>query len=119
MMIYKICPRLLWDEAVAAGVFAGAEVDLKDGFIHFSTASQMKETASKHFSGQRDLLLLGIDESCLGDALKWEVSRGGALFPHLYAELKTSDVTRIDELPLDSNGQHVFPNDLVSDANDA
>ncbi len=117
-MIYKICPKSLWDEAVAAGVFAGAEVDLQDGFIHFSTASQMQETAAKHFSGQRDLLLLGIDESCLGDALKWEVSRGGALFPHLYADLKTSDVTRIDELPLDSHGHQVFPNDLVSDRDD-
>ena len=85
--IYKILPASLWTEAQRAGVFRGAAIDLTDGYIHFSTAEQAAETAAKHFAGQTDLMLLHVDADALGDALKWEPSRGGALFPHLYAEL--------------------------------
>ena len=110
--IYKIVPRLLWESAKEAGIFNGAPIDLQDGFIHFSTASQAKETAAKHFAGQSDLLLLTIDAPALGDALKYEVSRGGALFPHLYAALPLSAVLIEDQLPLDANGSHIFPETL-------
>ena len=85
--IYKILPASLWIEAQQAGVFRGAAIDLTDGYIHFSTAEQAAETAAKHFAGQTDLVLLQVDSDALGEGLKWEPSRGGALFPHLYAEL--------------------------------
>ena len=85
--IYKILPKPLWDEAVARGSFRGSPVDLADGFIHFSTAEQVHETAAKHFAGVSDLLLVAVDAELLGTALEWEPSRGGALFPHLYAPL--------------------------------
>ena len=107
--VYKICPATLWREAERAGVFRGSEVDLRDGFIHFSTAVQAVETAAKHFAGQSDLLLLHVDTAKLGDSLKWEPSRGGALFPHLYGELPLKAVERVDALPLDETGRHVFP----------
>jgi len=81
--IYKIVAAPVWRTAETAGVFRGAAVDLADGYIHFSTAEQARETAAKHFTGQSDLLLVAVDAGRLGDALKWEVSRGGALFPHL------------------------------------
>lgn len=90
-------------------MFRGAPVDLSDGFIHFSTATQAAETAAKHFAGQSDLLLLHIDSAKLGDKLKWEPSRGGALFPHLYGELALAAVTKVDSLPLGSDGSHQFP----------
>ena len=86
-LIYKICPAALWRQAEADGVFRGSPVDLADGFIHFSTAEQAKETAAKHFAGQRDLVLVAVDSETLGGVLQWEPSRGGALFPHLYAPL--------------------------------
>ena len=107
--VYKICPAALWRDAVAAGVFHGSEVDLRDGFIHFSTAEQVAETAAKHFAGQSDLLLIAIDGDRLGEALKWEPSRGGALFPHLYAPLPLSAVMNIDSLPLGPDGRHQIP----------
>src|SRR5664279_3630633 len=84
--IYKICNAAMWRDAERAGKFCGSPVDLKDGFIHFSTAAQAVETAAKHFAGERDLLLLYVDTSALGGTLKWEPSRGGALFPHLYGD---------------------------------
>ena len=87
MTIYKITPRALWDEAVMKGTFDGAPVDVADGFIHFSTAAQVHETAAKHFQGVEDLLLVAVEGDDLGDALKWEPSRGGDLFPHLYGAL--------------------------------
>jgi uncharacterized protein (DUF952 family) len=90
-------------------VFRGSEVDLRDGFIHFSSAAQVVETAGKHFAGQSDLLLVRIDGAKLGDSLKWESSRGGALFPHLYGELDLTAVTRVEPLPLGPGGRHVFP----------
>jgi uncharacterized protein (DUF952 family) len=107
--IYKICPEALWREAEKTGVFTGAPIDLADGFIHFSTAEQAVETAAKHFSGQTDLLLIAIDDAKLGPALKYEVSRGGALFPHLYAPLDLSSVLWVKPLPLGADGAHQFP----------
>jgi uncharacterized protein (DUF952 family) len=107
--IYKICPRRLWQEAETAGVFAGAAIDLTDGYIHFSTADQLRETAAKHFAGQEDLLLIAVDAAALGEALKYEPSRGGALFPHLYAPLDLKAVRWVKPLPLDGAGGHLFP----------
>lgn len=107
--IYKIVPEALWREAEKAGGFAGAPVDLADGFIHFSTAAQVAETAAKHFAGQSGLLLVAIDEAKLGPALRYEPSRGGALFPHLYEELKLTAVAWARPLPLGAEGRHEFP----------
>ena len=108
-IIYKIAPEVLWREAEKNGRFTGALIDIADGFIHFSTASQAKETAAKHFAGQTDLVLVAIDGARLGDALKYEVSRGGALFPHLYGVLDMSAVLWVKPLPLGADGAHQFP----------
>jgi uncharacterized protein (DUF952 family) len=108
-LIYKICPRALWQEAERDGVFGGAPVDHADGYIHFSTAGQVRETAAKHFSGQDDLLLVAVETEVLGPALKWEPSRGGALFPHLYGELALEQVAWVKPLTLDADGRHRFP----------
>jgi uncharacterized protein (DUF952 family) len=108
-IIYKICTAAEWREAEIAGVYRGSAVDLKDGFIHFSTAEQAAETASKWFAGQRDLVLVAVDADALGDKLKWEPSRGGALFPHLYGALGLTQVQRVDPLPLDESGRDAFP----------
>lgn len=112
-LIFKIVPEALWREAEAKGVFAGAAIDLTDGYIHFSTAQQAQETAAKHFIGQTDLLLAAIDADKLGSALKYEVSRGGALFPHLYEPLEFSAVIWVKPLPLDADGHHIFPDMTV------
>lgn len=108
-MIYKICSKSLWQQAVESGKFSGAPVDLADGFIHFSAPGQVKETAEKHFSGQADLLLIAIDENRLGDNLKWEKSRGGQLFPHLFGTFPPELAEEVVELPVSDLGQHVFP----------
>jgi uncharacterized protein (DUF952 family) len=108
-IVYKICPASLWSEAERAGVFRGSEVDRRDGFTHFSDATQVAETAAKHFAGRSDLLLVRVDTARLGNRLKWEPSRGGALFPHLYGDLDLTSVTRVDPLPLGPDGRHVFP----------
>jgi uncharacterized protein (DUF952 family) len=108
-LIYKICPAALWRQAEAEGVFRGSPIDLEDGFIHFSTADQVKETAAKHFAGQRDLLLIAVDSDPLGAILQWEASRGGALFPHLYAPLDVKDAVSVVALPLGPDGTHAFP----------
>jgi uncharacterized protein (DUF952 family) len=108
-LIYKICPALLWHEAEKAGFFTGAPIDIQDGYLHFSTAEQVRETAARHFAGQSDLLLIAIDGDSLGDALRYEPSRGGHLFPHLYAPLPLSAVQWVKPLPLGANGQHIFP----------
>jgi uncharacterized protein (DUF952 family) len=108
-LIYKICLKSQWREAERQGVFTGAPVDLADGFIHFSTASQVRETAAKHFAGQDDLLLIAIEEEKLGPALRYEPSRGGQLFPHLYGPLALSAVHWVKPLPLDAEGRHLFP----------
>lgn len=106
--IYKIVSQSDWRAAQAADVFAGAPVDLADGFIHFSTAGQVRETAAKHFAGQTDLLLVAFDADTLGAALKWEVSRGGALFPHLYAPLDPRAAVSVRPLPLGPGSSHDF-----------
>jgi len=108
-LIYKIAPAALWARAEAAGVFTGAPVDHHDGYIHFSTAAQARETAAKHFAGQAGLKLVAVESAALGEALKWEVSRGGALFPHLYAPLPLTAVRWVKDLPLDADGAHIFP----------
>jgi uncharacterized protein (DUF952 family) len=108
-MVYKICPASLWREAEIAGVFRGSEVDLRDGFIHFSSAEQAAETAAKHFASKPDLVLLRVDAASLGDRLKWETSRGGALFPHLYGDLDPAAVSKVEPLPLGPDGHHQFP----------
>ena len=107
--IYKICSAAEWRAAERAGTYAGSAVDRRDGFIHFSTAGQAVDTAAMHFAGQRDLVLVSIDAANLGKRLKWEPSRGGALFPHLYGALELSTVLRVEPLPLDKNGRHAFP----------
>lgn len=108
-LIYKICPRALWEEAVRQGVFTGAPVDLADGYIHFSTAAQVRKTAAKHFAGQDGLLLVAVDPERLDAALRYEPSRGGDLFPHLYAPLPVEAVHSVVPLPLGPDGAHVFP----------
>jgi uncharacterized protein (DUF952 family) len=107
-IVYKIVSASLWRAAQARGAFGGAGVDLADGFIHFSSAAQVEATAALHFSGQDDLLLVAIDADALGPALKWEASRGGDLFPHLYGDLPMSAVLRADPLPLRADGRHDF-----------
>ncbi|NSX84397.1 DUF952 domain-containing protein [Agrobacterium tumefaciens] len=108
-IIYKIVPETLWSAAKAKGVFEGAAIDLTDGFIHFSTAKQAAETAARHFSGQVDLLLIAVDGAALGDKLVYEPSRGGDLFPHLYAPLPLTAVLWETPLSLGHDGQHQFP----------
>jgi uncharacterized protein (DUF952 family) len=108
-LIYKICSEALWREAERVGVFAGAAIDLEDGYIHFSTAAQAPETAARHFAGQGDLVLVAIDSGALGDGLRWEPSRGGDLFPHLYGPLRLDAVRWVRPLPLGPDGRHVFP----------
>ena len=111
-IIYKICDGALWRTAQAEGVFRGAPVDMADGFIHFSTAAQVRETAARHFAGTDGLLLAAIDADALGAALRYEPSRGGALFPHLYGPLPMSAVVWVEPLPRDAAGHHVFPEAL-------
>src|ERR1043166_3205231 len=107
--IYKICDTAPWQAAERTGEFAGAPVDRADGYIHFSAADQVRETAAKHFAGQGDLVLVAVDANALGPALKWEPSRGGALFPHLYGTLSLPAVRWTEPLPLGLDGRHVFP----------
>ena len=107
--IYKIASKDLWRQAERAGRFDGAPIDHQDGFIHFSSADQVAETARLHFAGQTDLLLIAVNADALGDRLRWEDSRGGALFPHLYGSLDFAAVRWVKPLPWhDANG-HVFP----------
>lgn len=108
-LVYKICLRALWREAERLGRFTGAPIDRADGFIHFSTADQVAETAARHFAGQDDLLLVAVEAEALGEALRFEPSRGGALFPHLYGDLPLRAVRAVDDLPLGTDGRHVFP----------
>ena len=108
-VIYKICPAGLWREAEADGLFRGAPVDLADGYIHFSTAAQVRETAARHFAGQSDLVLVAVAVAALGPALTWEPSRGGDLFPHQYGPLPVSAATSVVPLPLGADGGHIFP----------
>jgi uncharacterized protein (DUF952 family) len=109
-LIFKIAGAEEWRRAKAAGVFEGAAVDRADGYIHFSTALQAAETAAKWFAGRSDLVLAAVDADALGSALLWEPSRGGALFPHLYAPLPFSAVCWARPLPLGADGRHAFGN---------
>ncbi len=106
-LIYKIFRASEYADFVQNGSTAGAPIDLSDGYIHISTAEQVAETAAKHFAGQDGLKLLALDADALGDALKWEPSRGGALFPHLYRDLQADDVLWARDLPL-QDGAHRF-----------
>lgn len=108
MLIYKIFRRPEWNALRDAGETLGAPIDLADGFIHFSTAAQVAETAARHFAGESDLVLVALDADRLGPALKWEPSRGGALFPHLYRKMTMTDVLWDKSLPLGATG-HIFP----------
>lgn len=108
MKIYKIFRAEEWAQLRREKSTLGAPVDLADGYVHFSTATQAQETADKHFAHQDGLFLLGCDAEALGAALKWEVSRGGAEFPHLYRALKLEDVEWAQPLPL-VDGRHQFP----------
>lgn len=108
-IIYHMCRRQEWDAAQAAGSYAGSSQDAADGFIHFSTAAQVVESAAKHRAGQAGLVLLAVEAAPLGEALKWEPSRGGQLFPHLYGALPLHAVVRVADLPLGGDGRHLFP----------
>lgn len=108
-LIYKIVAAAEWRAAERDGIFGGAAVDRRDGFIHFSTAAQVRETAARHFAGQADLLLVAFDAATFGPSLKWEPSRGGALFPHLYGTLDPRAARWVKALPLGGDGAHVFP----------
>ena len=110
MLIYKIATIEQWRAAKREGVFAGSPVDLADGFIHFSTAEQARETAARHFADRRDLVLVAFEADALGPALRFEPSRGGALFPHLYASLDPAKAEHVWDLPLGPAGRHTFPN---------
>jgi uncharacterized protein (DUF952 family) len=107
--IYHMCKREEWEAGRAAGRYTGSTQDQDDGFIHFSTAAQIIESAAKHRTGQRDLVLIEVDSAALGDTLRWERSRGGGLFPHLHGALPLGAVRRVAPLPLDAHGRHVFP----------
>ena len=108
-LIYKICSASAWREAERQGVFRGSPDDTRDGFIHFSTAVQVAETARKHFFGQTGLFLIAVDADALGKALRWERSRDDQLFPHLYGELDHGAVTRVLDLRARSDGSHDIP----------
>ena len=109
MQILKIFRQTEWDALARDGQTEGAPIDVADGYIHFSTAEQVVETAAKHFAGLDDLVLAGLDAGALGDDLKWEVSRGDALFPHLYRRLMLSDIKWHKPLPLGDDGVHQIP----------
>jgi len=107
--IYHVCRAEEWRAARAAGSHAGSSQDLADGFIHCSDASQVVASVAKHRAGQDGLVILEIDAAALGDTLRWEPSRGGALFPHIHGALPVAAVLRNAELPLGADGRHVFP----------
>ena len=111
-MIYKLFRTPEWQALKADGTTLGAPVDLADGYIHFSTAAQVPETAAKHFAGVEGLWLVAVDEAALGETLRWEASRGGQDFPHLYAPLRADQVAWAEPLPL-TDGAHVFPDGLA------
>jgi uncharacterized protein (DUF952 family) len=106
--IYKIISRGMWQKAQNDGVFVGAAIDLSDGYIHLSDAAQAVETARRHFVGQTELVLVAFDAAIFGDSLKWEASRGGALFPHVYGHIDPASATWVKDLPFE-NGAHIFP----------
>ena len=106
--VYKIVSADEWQAAESTGQFAGSAVDLQDGFIHFSTAAQVQATADKHFRGQSGLLLVAVDSSVLGESLRWETSRGGQRFPHLYDKLPVALASSVSEIRQDKHGNHLI-----------
>lgn len=112
-LIYKIAPADIWRQAEGAGVFDGAGIDLADGFIHLSTAAQTRRTAELYFNGQTGLALIAIDAKALGAALRYEPSRDGALFPHLYGPLPLTAVKATYALTLDAQGHFIFPEEIA------
>ena len=108
-MIYHMCPADTWQQAVRSGAYDGTADDQRDGFIHFSTAEQIAESARRHRAGQAGLVLIAVESDRLADRLKWEKSRGVALFPHLHGPLDPAEVASIRPLPLGPNGEHIFP----------
>ena len=110
--IYKIVRTGDWIDAEKAGVFKGSADDARDGFVHFSAAHQVRATAERYFRGQADLVLVAADAALLGEALKWEPSRGGDLFPHLYGPLEMSAIAWTKPLPLGPDGRHCFPDEI-------
>jgi uncharacterized protein (DUF952 family) len=111
--IYKICNREDWESALAQGLFAGSAIDRQDGFIHFSAARQLRETARRHFAHRLDLVLIAVESEALGPDLRWEKSRGGDLFPHLYGPLAVKSVRSVVALPWHGTA-HDFPPDIPS-----
>ena len=111
-VIYKILTDEQWQQFDAAKIFTGAPIDLLDGYIHFSTASQARETAAKHFSDQKNLKLVSVSTKEMGEELKYEVSRGNALFPHLYSDLKMESVLEVFDLSIGADGNHCFPENM-------
>jgi uncharacterized protein (DUF952 family) len=107
--IFKICPRALWEDAERDGLFPGSPADQADGYIHLSTAEQVAETAAKHFRGQAGLVLVAVDVVALGEVLKWEPSRGGALFPHLYGPLPVAAALWVKPLETGPDGVPILP----------
>lgn len=112
MLIYKIADEAAWRDALAAGQFAGSADDLRDGFVHLSASAQVRGTLAKHFSGRRDLVIAAVDAEKLGGTLKWEVSRGGDTFPHLYEPLPIAAVVWWRPLPLGGDGAYVLPREF-------
>ncbi len=107
--LYKVVSLATWETVQLDGVFRGAGIDISDGFIHLSAADQVVETVRKHFAGEQDLLLISVDADALGDDLRWEPSRGGALFPHVYGQINLDAVIDAVPLPLGHDGTHEFP----------
>ena len=108
-IIYHMCRKDEWAAAQATGFYGGSSQDQADGFIHFSNKDQIVKSAAKHRTGQKGLLLISVDADDLGDALRWEASRGGQLFPHLYGDLAVEAVAKAEDLPLGPDGKHIFP----------
>lgn len=113
-MIFKIVGREDWDAASSMGVYSGSPDDVRDGFIHFSTAQQLAGTAARHFRNVHDLVLVAFDDERLGEALRWEPSRGGQLFPHLYGTLQTGLALWVRPLPLGEDGVPSIPEDVAA-----
>jgi uncharacterized protein (DUF952 family) len=107
-IVFKICPATEWADAERSGTFRGSPLDMRDGYIHLSTAVQVADTAARHFARIDGLMLVAVDAEALGHALKWEAARDGALFPHLYGPLSLGAVLWARPLRLDADGRHVF-----------
>ena len=112
--VFKVASRMAWQEACRSGAFAGSDDDLRDGFIHLSTRDQLAGTLAKHFRGKRDLVLIQFETNLLGEELRWEISRGGAEFPHLYAALPTTIARSVHALQLDLDGVPTLPEEFAA-----